>query len=52
VTVLLKLLQSFVKALHSEGTPGQVAAGIAFGSILGLTPRLNAASRHRAALTG
>ena len=35
---LLKLLQSLVKALHSEGTPGQLAAGIALGSILGLTP--------------
>ncbi len=35
---LVKLLQSLVKALHSEGTPGQLAAGIALGSILGLTP--------------
>lgn len=35
---LLKLLQSLVKALHSEGTPGQLAAGLALGSILGLTP--------------
>jgi uncharacterized protein (TIGR03546 family) len=35
---ILKLLQSLVKALHSEGTPGQLAAGIALGSILGLTP--------------
>ena len=39
--VILKLLQSLVKALHSEGTPGQVAAGIALGSILGLTPLFN-----------
>jgi uncharacterized protein (TIGR03546 family) len=39
---LLKLLQSLVKALHSEGTPGQVAAGIALGSALGLTPLMNA----------
>lgn len=39
--LLLKLLQSLVKALHSEGTPGQLAAGIALGSILGLTPLLN-----------
>ena len=30
----LKLLQSLIKALHSEGTPGQVAAGIALGSNL------------------
>ncbi len=35
---LVKLVQSLVKALHSEGTPGQLAAGIALGSILGLTP--------------
>ena len=35
---IVKLLQSLVKALHSEGTPGQLAAGIALGSILGLTP--------------
>ena len=39
--LVLKLLQSLVKALHSEGTPGQVAAGIALGSILGLTPLLS-----------
>ena len=38
---ILKLLQSLVKALHSEGTPGQVAAGIALGAILGLTPLVN-----------
>lgn len=39
--LLLKLLQSLVKALHSDGTPGQLAAGIALGSVLGLTPLLN-----------
>jgi uncharacterized protein (TIGR03546 family) len=38
---LLKLLQALVKALHSEGTPGQVAAGMALGAALGLTPLLN-----------
>lgn len=38
---LLKLLQSILKTLHSEGTPGQVAAGIALGSALGLTPLMN-----------
>jgi uncharacterized protein (TIGR03546 family) len=38
---LLKLLQSIFKALHSDGTPGQVAAGMALGSILGLTPLMN-----------
>jgi len=37
----LKLLQSIIKTLHSEGTPGQVAAGIALGSVLGLTPLMN-----------
>src|SRR5574341_148309 len=39
--LVLKLIQSLVKTLHSDGTPGQVAAGIALGSILGLTPLLN-----------
>jgi uncharacterized protein (TIGR03546 family) len=38
---LLKLLQSLVKTLHSEGTPAQVAAGIALGAVLGLTPLVN-----------
>src|SRR6059036_2038364 len=38
---LLKLIQSIIKTLHSEGTPGQVAAGIALGAALGLTPLLN-----------
>lgn len=38
---LLKLIQSLIRALHSEGTPGQVAAGIALGSALGLTPLFN-----------
>jgi uncharacterized protein (TIGR03546 family) len=38
---LLKLLQSLIKTLHSEGTPAQVAAGIALGSVLGLTPLIN-----------
>ncbi|HEY8259152.1 MAG TPA: hypothetical protein VIG08_15965 [Gemmatimonadales bacterium] len=39
---LLKLIQSIIKTLHSDGTPGQVAAGIALGSALGLTPLVNA----------
>lgn len=39
--VLLKLLQSLVKALNSDGTPGQVAAGMTLGAALGLTPLLN-----------
>ncbi|MFN2570867.1 MAG: TIGR03546 family protein, partial [Gemmatimonadales bacterium] len=38
---LIKLIQSLFGALHSEGTPGQLAAGIVLGSILGLTPLLN-----------
>jgi len=38
---LVKLIQSLFGALHSEGTPGQLALGIALGSILGLTPLLN-----------
>jgi uncharacterized protein (TIGR03546 family) len=41
VFALLKLIQSLFGALHSEGTPGQLAAGIALGSILGLTPLMN-----------
>ena len=38
---LLKLVQSLVGALHSEGTPGQLAAGIVLGSFLGLTPLIS-----------
>ena len=38
---LLKLIQSLVGALHSEGTPGQLAAGLVLGSFLGLTPLMN-----------
>jgi uncharacterized protein (TIGR03546 family) len=38
---ILKLIQSIIKALHSDGTPGQVAAGLALGSALGLTPLIN-----------
>ena len=36
---LIKLIQSIIKTLHSAGTPGQVAAGMASGSALGLTVR-------------
>lgn len=39
--IILKLLQSLFKTLHSDGTPGQVGAGIALGAILGLTPLLS-----------
>jgi uncharacterized protein (TIGR03546 family) len=38
---LLKLIQSIIKTLHSAGTPVQVAAGMALGSALGLTPLVN-----------
>lgn len=39
--LLLKFLQSLFKALNSEGTPGQVAAGMALGMVFGLTPLLS-----------
>jgi uncharacterized protein (TIGR03546 family) len=39
--VLLKLLQSLVRTLHSDGTPAQIAAGLALGAALGLTPLLS-----------
>ena len=38
---LLKLLQSLVKELHSDGTPTQIAFGAALGAALGLTPIAN-----------
>jgi uncharacterized protein (DUF2062 family) len=38
---LLELLQSLVKTLHSDGTPTQIAAGVALGAALGLTPIAN-----------
>lgn len=39
--MLLKLLQQLVKTLNSDGTPGQIAAGMALGAALGLTPLIN-----------
>jgi uncharacterized protein (TIGR03546 family) len=39
--LLLKLLQNLARALNSDGTPGQVAAGIALGAVFGLTPLVN-----------
>lgn len=39
--LLLKILQKLVAALNSEGTPFQVAAGVALGAALGLTPLVN-----------
>ncbi len=38
---LLKLLQSLIKTLHSEGTPWQIAAGVMLGAGLGLTPLMS-----------
>jgi uncharacterized protein (TIGR03546 family) len=38
---ILKLVQGLVKALNSDGTPAQVAAGIALGACLGLSPLLS-----------
>src|SRR5579859_7443847 len=39
--IILKFLQSLVKTLHSEGSPTQIAGGVALGAALGLTPLLN-----------
>lgn len=39
---ILKLIQSLVSTLHSEGTPAQIGLGVAFGAALGLTPIANA----------
>lgn len=38
----LKLLRSLVNTLHSDGSPTQIAAGVALGAALGLTPLMNA----------
>ena len=38
---ILKLLQSLVRELHSDGTPAQIAFGAALGAALGLTPIAN-----------
>ena len=37
----LKLVQSLIKELHSDGTPLQIALGAALGAALGLTPIAN-----------
>ena len=39
--LLLRLLQKLIGALNSEGTPFQVAAGVALGAAWGLTPLFN-----------
>jgi uncharacterized protein (TIGR03546 family) len=38
---LLKIIRYLVRSLNSEGTPGQVAAGVTLGAALGLTPLFN-----------
>lgn len=38
---ILKLLRSLIKTLHSDGAPWQIAAGVALGAALGLTPIAN-----------
>ncbi|MFC1530579.1 TIGR03546 family protein [Gemmatimonadota bacterium] len=35
---ILALLRKLLKTLNSEGTPAQIAAGIAIGAVMGLTP--------------
>ena len=39
--LFLKFLQSLISTLNSEGTPRQIAAGLALGAALGLTPLVN-----------
>lgn len=39
--LIIKFFQTLIKALNSDGTPGQVAAGIALGLALGLTPLMS-----------
>lgn len=39
---ILKLLQSLVSTLHSDGSPSQIGIGVALGACLGLTPLVNA----------
>lgn len=38
---ILKLIQKLIATLNSDGTPGQVAAGMAIGTVFGLTPLLS-----------
>jgi uncharacterized protein (TIGR03546 family) len=39
--LILRFLQKLIKTLNSDGTPGQVAAGLALGAAFGLTPIAN-----------
>jgi len=36
--LIFKLVQKLIATLNSEGTPGQVGAGMALGTVFGLTP--------------
>ena len=37
----IKLVRSLIKTLHSDGSPAQIAFGVALGAALGLTPIAN-----------
>ena len=37
----LKLVRSLIKTLHSDGSPSQIAFGVALGAALGFTPIMN-----------
>ena len=39
--VILKLIQKLIATLNSDGTPQQVGAGMAIGTVFGLTPLVN-----------
>ncbi|MBX7120125.1 MAG: TIGR03546 family protein [Gemmatimonadaceae bacterium] len=39
--LILKFLQTLIKALNSDGTPGQVGMGMALGLCLGLSPLMS-----------
>ena len=39
--LFLKFIQTLIGALNSDGTPRQVAWGIALGAVFGLTPLMN-----------
>lgn len=39
--LILKFLQTLIKALNSEGGPGQIALGMAIGMAFGLTPLMS-----------
>ena len=39
--LFLKFIQQLIGTLNSDGTPRQVAAGIALGAVFGLTPLMN-----------